>query len=324
MMGATRLIEIAQRSSSLVVLNYHRIGDARQTPYDSGIFSCTTEELNWQIEWLKRGFSIVTLDQALEIVHGRSTPAQNCALLTFDDGYLDNYQQAFGVLRKQQVSGTFFLPTAFVGTRMLPWWDQVAFIVKSSNKKQVYLSFPKPLALDITESHRLRSIRQILLLFKKVKATDTELFLDELAKACESKRVTDDMERCFLNWDEAREMKRAGMDFGSHTHTHTILSKLSYEEQVEEMETSKAVLERELGISTGVLAYPVGTPDTFSADSIKALGNTGYHTAFSFYSGVNRPGHIQPFDVLRANIHHESKASFRLRVALLAGTDWNL
>jgi peptidoglycan/xylan/chitin deacetylase (PgdA/CDA1 family) len=318
--GVTRLLENFQGSGSLIILNYHRIGNARQTPYDSGLFSCTSEELSWQVEWLKRRFSIVTLDQALEIVHGESTPERNSVLLTFDDGYRDNYDQAFLALRKQQVSGTFFLPTAFVGTGLLPWWDQIAFIVKGSKKSRIILSYPEPRALTITGQHRARSIRSILDLFKSPKTTNAELFISELAKACGSKRVTDERHRCFLTWDEAREMQRDGMCFGSHTHSHEILSKLPYERQVEELEASKAILDRELGGSTETLAYPVGSPDTFSADTFRALRTARYRTAFSFYSGVNQPGHIQPFNVLRASVTHESRASFRLRIALLAAT----
>ena len=323
-MGATRLLEIYQGPRSLIVLNYHRIGNARQTPYDSGIFSCTAEELTWQIEWLKRGFSIVTLDQALEMVHSGRTPDRNSILLTFDDGYRDNYEQAFQVLRKQQVSGAFFLPTAFVGTGLLPWWDQIAFIVKGSKKNRIFLSYPEPRALNIAESHRARSIRTILDIFKSPKTSDPELFISELAKSCESKRVTDETDRCFLTWDEAREMKRAGMYFGSHTHSHEILSKLPYERQVEELEISRSILERELGGSTDTLAYPVGTPDTFSTDTFQALRAARYATAFSFYSGVNHPGNIQAFNVLRANVSPESRASFRLRIALLAGAGQRL
>jgi peptidoglycan/xylan/chitin deacetylase (PgdA/CDA1 family) len=62
------------------------------------------------------------LDEAIDIAHG-NVPARNRVLVTFDDGYLDNYTVAFPILRSLGVQGVFFLPTAFVGTGELPWWD---------------------------------------------------------------------------------------------------------------------------------------------------------------------------------------------------------
>jgi peptidoglycan/xylan/chitin deacetylase (PgdA/CDA1 family) len=115
-------------------------------------------------------------------------------------------------------------------------------------------------------------------------------------------------------------MQSNGMCFGSHTHTHEILGKLTYARQFEELSTSRAILEHELGGPIDTLAYPVGQPDTFTADTFKALGEANYSTAFSFYTGVNIPGAIAPFNVLRGGVDGEPRNIFRLRTALRAAT----
>ena len=71
------------------------------------------------------------------------------------------------------------------------------------------------------------------------------------------------------------------MAFGSHTHNHEVLSKLSPASQKEEARQSREILERELGRPIDVMAYPVGRPHTFSSDTIEALKQTGYRAAFS-------------------------------------------
>ena len=316
--GATRLIEAMPSPPSLLILNYHRIGDADQTPYDSGIFAATAAELDWQVGHLKRRFPIVNLDQAVDIIHGRSSLSRTSVLFTFDDGYRDNYVEAFPIFLKHQVSATFFLPTSFIGTGRLPWWDVIAYIVKTSHEKRITLTYPETVEFDLTPAHRARSIMGILKLFKRPSVTDTERFIRDLEAACGSQCPAESAERCFLNWDEAREMQRGGMCFGSHTHTHELLGKLSYARQSEELQTSREILERELDRTIDTLAYPVGKLDTFSQETFAALRNTQYQTAFSFYSGVNRPGHIQPFDVLRFGVDGASRATFRLRTALSA------
>ncbi len=318
--GLTRLLETLPAPPSLLILNYHRIGDPEKTPYDSGTFSATTAEFEWQVRHLKRRFRIVDLYQANDIVHGRETPRDPAVLLTFDDGYRDNFLEAFPILRQHGVSATFFLPTAFVGTGQLPWWDVIAYLIKNAKTERIVLTYPERAEFDITSANRARSSMHILRLFKKPSVTDPERFISELEAACNSRRPGTAAERCFLNWDEAREMQAGGMCFGSHTHTHPILSKLSYASQLDEFRTSREIIEGELHRTSDTLAYPVGQPDSFSPDSVKALEEAGYSTAFSFYSGVNEPGRIAPYNVLRGAVEDESRAIFRLRLALSAAT----
>jgi peptidoglycan/xylan/chitin deacetylase (PgdA/CDA1 family) len=322
--GFTRLAEEIPGPPSLLILNYHRVGDAAQTPYDSGTFSCTIEELDWQVGYLKRRFPILTLDQTADIVHGRSALSRTSVLITFDDGYRDNYEAAFPVFVKHQASATFFLPTSYIGTGHLPWWDVIAYIVKTSRKGRISLTYPEPAEFDVTPAHRDGSIMGILKLFKQPSMTETDRFIRDLEAACGSTRPVESEERCFLNWEEAREMQRGGMCFGSHTHTHEILGKLSLARQTEELQTSRAILEGELDRTIDTLAYPVGKLDTFSADTFTALRSASYETAFSFYSGVNRPGHIQPFDVLRCSVDAVTRPLFRLRIALRAASGRDL
>ncbi len=305
---------------SLQVLNYHRVGDSEMTPYDSGTFSCGTNDLDRQVRWLKERYRILTLDEAVRIIHGEETLDGNSILLTFDDGYRDNFDEAFQVLKAHKVSGTFFLVTGFVGTGRMPWWDTIAYIVKNSKRTRIMIEYPERMTFDISPPARAKAIRLILRQYKRTETIDSETFLSGLEHACDCSRPNDHAERCFMTWDEAREMQREGMSFGAHTHTHRILGKLSYERQLEELQTSREIMERELGTKTDTLAYPVGHRDTFTEVTIAALREAKFRTAFSFYSGLNRPGEIRPYDVLRAGVTDEPHSLFSLRVALRMAT----
>jgi len=318
--GVTTVLDGLPKRPALLILNYHRVGIAEQTPYDSATFSCTAEELDWQVGWLKQRFPILTLDEAVEVAHGRSRPAKTSVLITFDDGYRDNFVEAFPVLRRHNASATFFLPTAFVGTGNLPWWDEIAFMVKRAKEPRLRLSYPQMAEFDLTSGDRAAAVVSVLRLFKTAAVIDTARFLEELEAASGCERPGEHGERCFLNWDEAREMQAAGMCFGSHTHTHEILGRMPYERQLEELQTSRKILEAELGREIDTLAYPRGKPGSFSGDTFRALREANYGTAFSFYSGINLPGQIDPFDVLRTGVDQESRAVFRLRATMYATT----
>lgn len=316
--GLTRLLEALPRKKLLLGLNYHRIGHPASTPYDPGTFSCTTDEFDWQVRFLRSQFRIVNLAEAVDIVLGRAPLAEPAVFLTFDDGYRDNFDEAFPVLKLHGASASFFLPTGFVGTGILPWWDIIAYLVKNSRTERIVLSYPEPAEFELAAEPVARIIMRVLWQFKHPDMTDSDRFLSELEAACDCTRPDRATERCFLNWDEAREMQAAGMWFGSHTHTHPILSRLSPASQREELASSREILEAELGRTVDTLAYPVGVRNSFSAETLTALRQTGYTAAFSFYSGVNRPGAIDPYNILRGASEPESRAMFRLRFGLKA------
>ena len=299
-LGITRLFEALPQRPILLVLNYHRIGDPDQTPYDPGTFTATTQEFDQQIDCLKKRFSIITLDEALAVVEGKQQIPRTNVLITFDDGYLDNYREAFPVLRAHGVSASFFLPSYFIGTRHLPWWDVIAYVIKRSRKRRIQITYPVAATFDIDQNGLTRTIAQILHLAVQPESRNRDTFLEKLEEACDSARPQGDAaERCFLSWDEAREMLRSGMAFGSHTHSHEILSTLPATDQYQELVRSQAVLKAELGRPIDALAYPVGLKHTFTGETIDAARSAGYRAAFSFYGGLNRPGRMEAFDVRR-------------------------
>ena len=322
--GTTWLLEHTPRRPVLMILNYHRIGDQDATEYDPGLFSCTAEELDWQIGYCKRHYRMTTLDEVLGLLAGELRLNEPRVLITFDDGYIDNYQLAYPVLRRHDVQGVFFLPTAFAGTSRIPWWDEVAYIVKRSRQTRFRLEYPQTQDFDIAADGVARCIMHVLRLYKQPAMRDHDRFVEHLERACDSARPGSGAQRCFLDWNEAREMQQGGMAFGSHTHSHEILSKLPASRQFEELRLSREILEKELGRNIDTLAYPVGARDTFSAETVEALRQAKYRAAFSFYMGFNTANSMAPFDIRRCGVDRQTRKRLRLQTAIAshAGSLW--
>ena len=105
-----------------------------------------------------------------------------------------------------------------------------------------------------------------------------------------------------MNWEEAKEMVAGGMEVGSHTHTHELLSKLTEERQMQELTQSRSIIESKLGIKVDSVAYPVGSRSSFNAETFKAMESTSFRTGFSFYGGINRSGKLNRFEVARVGV----------------------
>jgi peptidoglycan/xylan/chitin deacetylase (PgdA/CDA1 family) len=323
--GATFLLGQLPERDLLLVLNYHRIGNPDDDPFDPGVFSATGDQLSEQVSYLKRHVSLVTIQEALDFVDGTiKEKTRRCrALITFDDGYLDNYEVAFPILRSHGVQGVFFLATSMVGSCYVPWWDRIAYLMKTARQRRFSLRYPADVAVDVDENGLAKSLRQVLSLYKRPDNTDPVRFIRELAEEAKGQDPPGTLRR-FINWDEAREMIGGGMAIGSHTHSHQVLSQLGPDQQRQELAQSRAVLREELGIEADALAYPLGHTTSFSEQTQQLASQTGYRAAFSFHGGTNLPGMTRRYDVKRVGVGNQSWPRFRVQTAVcrLTGNHW--
>jgi peptidoglycan/xylan/chitin deacetylase (PgdA/CDA1 family) len=323
--GASFLLSQLPPRDLLLVLSYHRIGKSEEDPFDPGVFSATAEQFDDQISYLKRHFSLITLEEATSFVEGRIRDKAHCSrvLITFDDGYLDNHDIAFPILRSHGVQGVFFLVTSMVGSCYVPWWDRIAYLMKTARKRRFSLRYPATLAVDLDGNGLTESLRSILMLYKSPENADTVRFMQELAGEANGEDVPMTVRR-FLDWDEAREMSRGGMAIGSHTHSHQVLSQLDRVEQLQELSESRAILKEHLGEAVDALAYPVGHKISFSDETQRIAERLGYRIAFSHHGGTNMNGRTSPYDVKRAKMDRQSWSRFRVQTAVcrFTGSYW--
>lgn len=319
--GASFLLSQLSARDSLLVLTYHRIGNSGDDLFDPGVFSATADQLDHQISYLKQHVSLVTLDEALSFVDGTNKEKKGrCrVLITFDDGYLDNFNIAFPILCSHGVHGVFFLATSMVGSCHVPWWDHIAYLMKTARKRRFRLSYPTDLTVDIDKNGLARSLRAVLRSYKSPANSDPARFIRELAEGAGGEGPPKTMRR-FLSWDEAREMSRHGMTIGSHTHSHHVLSQLEPGKQLQELSTSRKILKEQLAVEIDVLAYPVGGRSSFTDQTQSAARDTGYRAAFSSYGGTNLQGKTSPYNVKRVGIINQSRARLRVRTAVCNAT----
>ena len=280
---------------ALYCFNYHRIGQSQLCAYDRNVFSCTVERFEEHVKLLAERFEIATLARIESL--GDHAPDRPLALITFDDGYIDNFELAVPVLLKHRATAVFFLPTGYVGTAHVPWWDQIAYIIRQSTATRIELEgLAEPIRL--TEAGREEGIRRVLALVKQ-RSVAMEEQVEEIRAACGGLRLPEDAQPLFMNWDQAGEMADAGMDIGSHTHSHEILSHLSEVEQLKELRQSKQQLEQHLGRRICAIAYPVGDRSAYTATTCRLAREAGYTLGFNFARHINPLPLTDPMDIGR-------------------------
>jgi peptidoglycan/xylan/chitin deacetylase (PgdA/CDA1 family) len=333
-LGILGLLErLAAARPGLFVFTYHRIAEPGADPFYDPVISATPESFRAQVESLARRTRVLTLAEAMERIASGPPWREPAALITFDDGYRDNFEVAAPILRDHGLPATFFLPTAFLEEPRLSWWDQVACVIKQTRVRRLELprnanggadnsSGPPPLTIDLDARPRSEAIRTIIAAFLDETIRDGPWFLERLAERAEVALNDEAMARAlFTDWDQVRRWTApdTGLSVGSHGHSHHKLAGLDGDSQRRELVESKRILEDRLGREVAVLAYPYGWPGTYT-DETKALAvQAGYRAAFSGLEGINRSGAIDPFEIRRLNVGSgDSPVLLRARAALHA------
>jgi len=190
------------------IIYYHRIVESLDEAGKHGIY-VTSEQFDKHLNYLKRsGFKTITFEEALEIKN-RGLQGKY-VIISFDDGYEDNYRLAFPILKKYGFKAIIFLVAGLEYNS----WDS------KSNEPKLKM----------------------------------------------------------MNKEQILEMQDYGIEFGSHTLSHTDLTKISIEEAKKELSESKKILEEKLGREIKSFAYPYGNCN----DEVKKIAHeVGYQSVYA-------------------------------------------
>jgi peptidoglycan/xylan/chitin deacetylase (PgdA/CDA1 family) len=313
-LGVPRAAAVARRfglwrGGELMVVLYHRVVDPADVgDLDTDLIDATPADFDAQMGSLARQYRPVSIDEVLAAHRaGRPVPAGS-VLVTFDDGYRDNFEHAFPILKRHGIPGLFFISSGHVDGRRLFWWEQLSLFVRRSTLERAVLDYPTRKELNLS-SPRSRSavIRALNRTVKDTYGLDVDRFVREVAQACQVPWTEADAtalaDPLLMTWDQVREMRRAGMGIGSHTHTHRVLNTLTAGDLDQELRGSRALLEQRLGEPVTTIAYPVGKSIAGLPWVKQALADAGYELGFTTTPGTNRIGQGEdPFDLRRLPI----------------------
>jgi len=261
---------------TVLVLMYHRVAPIDE--FDPHLISATPANFNMQMRYLRHNYKVISIEQ---LAHYRKKPnmlPKRAVIVTFDDGYLDNYVHAFPVLRKYQIPATVNLTTGYIEKRELLWWDMLEYAINNTKQKKIRLE-GKTLAL----TDKRRAVKFIFSIMKRAEDTRRKRIcaqaMRQLGVRCPTKRM-------FLNWKQVREMKEEGIEFGAHTESHAILTKISFEHACQEIMASKEAIEEQLSRPT-IFAYPNGTEHDMNDRLDSFLKQQGFRFSLSTIYGIN-------------------------------------
>ena len=232
---------------------------------------------------LREVFAVFFLDELVERAASGDVP-ENAVAITFDDGYRDNYTNAFPILRELSLLATVFLATDAVDDNRLMWHDRVFDAFHRTRVDGLVFDGTELPLTDLDEKHE--ALANVLAVLRSSTPSKRDESIDSLL---ERLGVTSPPGEGWdkLAWDHVREMNDNGIRFGAHTLDHRGLSHVSEDEARRQIRDSKARIESELGATITDFAYPNGRAIDFDAGTKRILNEEGFHCAATTVAGAN-------------------------------------
>jgi peptidoglycan/xylan/chitin deacetylase (PgdA/CDA1 family) len=308
----------------VTILTYHRVlplVDVDKHCVQAGMY-VSPDVFERHLGFLTAQFQLLTFSELLSLWETRRWDAEaRYCVITFDDGWLDTYQHAWPILKRHRAPATVFLPTSYIGTDRWFWPDRLGVVMRNHVQEDVSVRQVRARRLQ-------REFPWLAPAAAALEQGDTDTVIECCKKQSQDQidicldQWTEDLQICFptrrmlMNWDETREMCSAGVEFGSHSVSHRILTSLSQADLTEEAEESLAMLQQQKLQPIPVFCYPNGDWSPLVAESVQAAG---YRAATTTEFGYESAQPALWFGLKRINMHQAVTCNESLLAFHLAG-----
>jgi peptidoglycan/xylan/chitin deacetylase (PgdA/CDA1 family) len=271
-----------------VALMYHSIVEDPALTENSIGTSKSSAVFESHMRALAEKFNPVSLDEIVDFAKGRKTLPSRSVAITFDDGFLDNYEIALPILKRYNIPSTIYVMVGAVETGSAPWYCRINYALRTTRKP----SWTDP---ETGTAYPLATIaeRKAALTVawesgaRKTGATQAE-YVQQLETTLDSAPIPD---RLMMTWDQVRAVQKAGHIIGGHTLSHPNLAHISDLEAKSEIEGCKQRLEKELSSPVEHFSYPHPALNPQCNDTTVAITRAaGYKSSVLTSRGPIRKG----------------------------------
>jgi peptidoglycan/xylan/chitin deacetylase (PgdA/CDA1 family) len=284
--------------SKLTVVMYHYVRELTNSRYP-GIKGLELSLFKKQINFLKKKYTIVSVDQVSEYIYAKQSLPDNSLLLTFDDGYIDHYLNVFPVLMENNISGLFSVPGKVLAERKPLSVNKIHYILAVAGEQKqellmrvfrlldhyrgtefdypanqdLYLKLAMPNRFDDKDTIFIKRILQA-----ELPELLRNLIIDDLFKECIP--VSEDIfsSELYMSLEQVRLMKNCGMHFALHGYEHYWLEKLNNRQMQTDIVKSLDVLEGIIDRKCWTMVYPYGS---YSSEVLSFIAGQGCNLGFT-------------------------------------------
>jgi peptidoglycan/xylan/chitin deacetylase (PgdA/CDA1 family) len=272
------------------IITYHNIielSEKRRADTQPGM-CVLASSFDKQMRYVSRNFKVISIEKLVAAITHGDDISSNTIAVTFDDGWRDNYTEAFSILKKYKIPAMIFLATDLVKSGKIPPFLEISMLL---GKEDIWPAKAVGIFREIIDKHNLTAIipelnpsqlqlmarnpyhymRTLMMLDYKYMQEIIDAMLAELhINKADWSNI-----RWMINAEEIGEMAAAGIEFGSHGESHDLMVLIKLDQVSRELKHSKEYIESLLGKKTNILAYPNGDYNDKIKREVQAAGYLG-------------------------------------------------
>lgn len=302
------------------ILAFHRISlnkrEKQRIPICAKL-EVSTDLLESMIQYfIQSGYQFLSLDEVYNrIVNGFESSGKPFVSFTFDDGYLDNYELAYHILKKYEIPMTIYLTTSFPDREKTLWWYKLEDMILNSRTIEFEYNKKKYAFHAGTLEEKERNYHDIHNFISNAPQEELEKIYACLFDNYEFER---DYMSLLMSWEDVKKFSFDPLvTFGAHTVSHYNLRKLSPSDLEYELRTSKERIEEKINRDVDHFAYPFGTKSTAGRREFEAAASAGFKMATTTRGGNIFTGHKEHLYCLpRISVTWESLDNIEIETRL--------
>jgi peptidoglycan/xylan/chitin deacetylase (PgdA/CDA1 family) len=281
--GTIKILRLLGRDHARILL-YHSVNTKQNNFIKGTDVWVHSNVFDKHLRYISKYYQIISLKKLVESLNkGKIHPRS--VVITFDDGFADNYNFVYKYLKRYKIQATIFLATDCIENKKPIWIQELCYFINKVGIQSVIkeiakhnhnakIGIPLKNGLNNTKKHAYlikffayslnREMRDKILasLYSEFEIKKNEIFTSH---------------KIFLSWKQIQEMSNHGICFGNHGASHSPLSTLSETEQKDDILSAKNIIEKKLNQDFMPFAYPFGTYRDFSLTTKQLVINTGHH-----------------------------------------------
>ncbi|MCX7835622.1 MAG: polysaccharide deacetylase family protein [bacterium] len=292
--GLTKMMRKINKHEGAIIFVGHQVNETN----DNRLEPLPPKYLDEQIAYLKKHFQFLSLSKLLECYEFNQPIPPKTVVLTFDDGFRDNYTYAFPILQKYGVTATIFLTTGCIDSGEFPWSQRLGYMITNTTVKTIHLPqyqiFQFNLESETNKTYVFRTLAKVL---SETPFIEREQLLNQFQQVFQVIPPKDRM----LTWDMIQEMKQNGFEFGGHTVSHPHLTKIPPQEAKQEIRNCLETIRLKLGVENPPFAFPAGKSNDDLVEYVKLIG---FRSCFrsSYKRRYNTLSNSNPFRLSRLGL----------------------
>lgn len=220
----------------------------------------------------------------------RKAIPKNAYVITFDDGFENNYSVAVPILKEFETPATFYITSSFINENKMSWIDQVDYAIEQTEKNEInFMERNFSLNSDEDKIIFLEYVRQNYKgnrsFFLEKERYVNDIFEQTKVPFCDTLHTPIDLK---MSWDQVYQISQDKLfTIGGHTHTHPIMSYLDDEDLSEEIELNIQFLKEKCLLDVDHFSYPEGLDFCFNEKVIHKLKEAGIKCCPTAIDGEN-------------------------------------